>query len=183
MKIRFLLSSEEEGTFLTQLLMECRALLIGYGNVYCHDDGVAFYIINTLRRRWGIRELLADEDGLDELGFEIDSIVLHQLVPEIIPVVADPPLVVFIDAHTGTVPEEVRCVQVREEHRFHAVTHHMSPGMVLGMVREMKGTAPSAFLVSVRGENFDFGLGLSDRCRQNADAATQRILDLASGPR
>ncbi len=163
--------------------MECRTLLIGYGNVYCHDDGVAFYIINTLRRRRGIRELQPDEDGLDELGSEVDSIVLHQLVPEIIPVVADHPFVVFIDAHTGTVPEEVRCIQVREEHLFHAVTHHMSPGMVLGMVRETKGTAPSAFLVSVRGENFDFGLGLSDRCRQNADTAIQKILDLANGLR
>jgi len=163
--------------------MESRALLIGYGNVYCHDDGVAFHIINALRRRWGFRELQPDEDGLDALGFEVDSIVLHQLIPELVPLVSGPPLVVFIDAHTGTIPEEVRCVPVREEHRFHAVTHHMSPGRVLAMVRETKGTAPSAFLVSVKGENFDFGLGLSDRCRQSAETAIRRILDLIPGQR
>jgi len=160
--------------------MTCKALLIGYGNVYCHDDGVAFYIINKLRGRCGIRELLPDEDGLDELGHEIDSIMLHQLIPEIIPVVGRYQKVVFIDAHTGTIPEEVRSIQVAEEHRFHAVTHHMSPGMVLAMAREENGSAPSAVLVSVRGENFDFGLGLSDRCRQNADIAIERLNNLVS---
>ena len=158
-----------------------KALLIGYGNVYCHDDGVAFYMINSLRSRWGLRELLPDEDGLDELGKEIDSVVLHQLIPEIIPMVSRYRMVVFIDAHTGTISEEVRSIQVVEERRFHAVTHHMSPGMVLAMAREKNGKAPSAILVSVRGENFDFGLGLTDRCRQNAETAVERLLDLFSG--
>jgi hydrogenase maturation protease len=160
--------------------MERRALLIGYGNVYCRDDGVAFYIINALRRRWGIRELQPDEDGLDAVGLEVDSVVLHQLIPEIVPLVSGYPLIVFIDAHTGTIPDGVRCAPVREEYRFHAVTHHMSPGMVLGWVRKEKGAAPSAFLLSVGGETFDFGLGLSERCRQNADAAVERILELVS---
>jgi hydrogenase maturation protease len=161
--------------------MASKALLIGYGNVYCHDDGVAFYVINTLRRRWGRRELLPDEDGLDELGYEVDSIMLHQLIPEIIPVVGHYQKVVFIDAHTGTIPEEVRTIQVVEERRFHAVTHHMSPGLVLAMAREENGKPSSASLVSVRGEDFDFGLGLSDRCRQNAETAIQRLFDLFSG--
>jgi hydrogenase maturation protease len=159
--------------------MENGTLVIGYGNAYCHDDGVAFYIINELRRRLGIRELQPDEDGLDELGHELDSIMLHQLVPEIVPVVAKYERVVFVDAHLGSIPEDVRVIQVQEEHRFHAVTHHMSPGMILSMTREAKGDAPSGYLVSVRGTNFDFGLGLSDPCRLCANVAIQKILDLA----
>ena len=106
---------------------------------------------------------------------------VHQLVPEIVPVVADYQLVVFADAHTGSIPDDVRVVQVQEEHHFHAVTHHMSPGMILNMARQTKDVAPSSYLVSVRGEHFDFGLGLSDRCRLHADIAIQRILDLARG--
>jgi hydrogenase maturation protease len=166
---------------LSSLPMENGILLIGYGNAYCHDDGVALYIINELRRRRGIRELQPDEDGLDDLGHERDSIMLHQLVPEVVPVVANYQLVVFVDAHVGSIPDNVRVVQVQEEHRFHAVTHHMSPGMILGMARQTKGIAPSGYLVSVRGENFDFGLGLSDPCRLCADIAIQKILDLAQG--
>jgi len=159
-------------------------LVIGYGNTYCHDDGVALYIINHLRRRHGIRELLPDEDGLDELeqAHDLDSIMLHQLVPEIVPVAARYERVVFVDAHAGSIPDDVRVIQIQEEHRFHAVTHHMSPGMILSMARETTGGAPSGYLVSVKGENFDFGLGLSGPCRLRADMATQKILDLINGP-
>ena len=137
-------------------------LVIGYGNAYCHDDGVALYIINELRRHRGIRELQPDEDGLDDLGHELDSIMLHQLVPEVVPAAANYQLVVFVDAHVGSIPDDVRVVRVEEEDRFHAVTHHMSPGMILAMARKTKNAAPPGHLVSVRGKNFDFGLGLSD---------------------
>ena len=159
--------------------MEDGILIIGYGNAYCHDDGVALYIINELRRLRGVRELPPDEDGLDELGHKLDTVMLHQLIPEIIPVVANYRLVFFIDAHLGTIPEKIRVVRVEEELGFHAVSHHMSPGMVLKMVREMKGITPVGYLVSVRGENFDFGFGISDACKLSADVAVKKILDLA----
>jgi hydrogenase maturation protease len=154
-------------------------LVIGYGNAYCHDDGVALYVINALRRLRGIRELQPDEDGLDELGQSLDSVMLHQLLPEILPTVANYRLVFFVDAHVGTIPDRVRVVRVEEELGFHAVSHHMSPGMVLKMVRETKGIAPVSYLVSVRGENFDFGFGISDKCKLSAKVAIKKILDLA----
>ncbi len=159
--------------------MQDGILIVGYGNAYCHDDGVALYVINELRRLRGIRELQPDEDGLDELGRSFDSVMLHQLIPEIIPVVATYRLVFFIDAHVGTIPDKVRVVRVEEERGFHAVSHHMSPGMVLRMARETKGFAPVSYLVSVRGENFDFGLGISGACKLSADIAIKKILDLA----
>jgi len=159
--------------------MEDGILIIGYGNAYCHDDGVALYVINELRRLRGVPELPPDEDGLDELGHSLDTVMLHQLIPEIIPVVANYRLVFFIDAHLGTIPEKIRVVRVEEERGFHAVSHHMSPGMVLKMVREMKGITPVGYLVSVRGENFDFGFGISDACKLSADVAVKKILDLA----
>lgn len=153
-------------------------LIVGYGNAYCHDDGVALYIINQLRSRLGLRELQPDEDGLDEVGHELDTIMVHQLIPEVVPVIANYETVLFIDAHTGTIPDDMRVVRVEEEDRFHAVTHHMSPGMVLSMTRKVKGTAPSGYLISVKGEDFDFGLGLSEPCRLHADVAVKTILDL-----
>ena len=158
--------------------MEHRSLIIGYGNVYCHDDGVALYIINTLRKNAGVRDLQPDEDGLDELGQPMDTVLLHQLLPEIIPTLSQYQRVVFVDAHQGTIPEEVRVVEVKEELGFHAVTHHMSPGMLLAMVRQTHHFAPMAYLVSVKGEDFDFGLGLSEPCRRRAEMATQRVLEL-----
>ena len=158
--------------------MDKKSLIIGYGNVYCHDDGVGFFIINLLRKRSGLNELRSDEDGLDELGQPIDTVLLHQLVPEVIPIVTQYQIVIFVDAHQGTIPEDVRVVRVKEELGFHAVTHHMSPGMLLALARQTYHVAPEAYLVSVKGEDFDFGLGLSEPCKLRAEMATQRILEL-----
>jgi hydrogenase maturation protease len=163
--------------------MRNRTLVAGYGNVYCHDDGVALYIVNALRKHAGLGELQPDEDGLDDLGHPFDAVMLHQLVPELASVITDYEMVVFVDAHTGTISEEVRMVPVQEAYGFHAVTHHLSPGMLLWMTREAKGSFPSSYLLSVKGEDFDFGLGLSDLCRTRADLAIRKVLDLhnASG--
>ena len=158
--------------------MNKRSLIIGYGNVYCHDDGVALHIINRLRTQSGLRELQPDEDGLDELGNSLDTILLHQLIPEIITIVTQYDKVVFVDAHKGTIPDDVRIVGVKEERGFHAVTHHMSPGMLLAMARQTHPFVPEAYLISVKGEDFDFGPGLSETCRIRADAAVQKILEL-----
>jgi hydrogenase maturation protease len=158
--------------------MRYALLVIGYGNTYCGDDGVGFYIANALRSRMGLRELQTDEDGLDDLGHGIDSIMLHQLVPEVAPVVSNYRTVVFVDAHLGTVPEDVRVIPVHEEYSFHAVTHHMSPGMLLATARKTNGAAPTGYVVSIRGERFDFGLGLTDGCKVRADLAIERILGL-----
>jgi len=104
--------------------------------------------------------------------------MVHQLVPELAPSLANYQKVLFVDAHKGTIPEEVRIVPVQEEYGFHAVTHHMSPGMLLTLARQNNGVALPGFLISIKGEDFDFGLGISDSCRSRADMAIGRILTL-----
>jgi hydrogenase maturation protease len=158
--------------------MSHRSLVIGYGNVYCHDDGVGFFLVNLLRNRFGQEALPPDEDGLDRLGQTVDTAVLHQLVPEIIPILVQYQTVFFVDAHTGSIPDEIRISEVKEEIGFHAVTHHMSPGMLLAMARQTHHRAPAGYLVSVRGDDFDFGLGLSEPCRRRAETVPTVILDL-----
>jgi hydrogenase maturation protease len=157
-----------------------RSLIIGYGNAYCRDDGVSLYVMNLLRHQWGLGALQPDEDGLDGLGQTVDTVLLHQLLPEIIPILLQYELVVFVDAHQGIIPDDVRVIDVQEEFALHAVTHHMSPGMLLAMARKTHCFAPKAHLVSVRGEDFDFGLGLSEPCKRRAEIAAQKILELLS---
>ena len=158
--------------------MDRCVLVIGYGNVYCHDDGVWLHIVNVLRRLKGGKPLQPDEDGLDDLGGGIDAIMVHQLVPELASVVARYDQVIFVDAHLGHIEDEVRVVPLKKAYRFHAVTHHLSPETLLWMAEQIKGTEIKAYLVSVKGDDFDFGLGLTDRCAARADVALERILDL-----
>jgi hydrogenase maturation protease len=156
-----------------------RVLIIGYGNPYRRDDGVALYVINAIRERVRLPALEPDEDGLDELGgAPLDTVMLHQLLPELAPVLANYRTVVFVDAHAGTIPEDVRVVPVTEEYGFQAVTHHMSPGMLLALARAASGTAPQAYLVSIRGDDFDFGTELSELSKKHAAEAVETILAL-----
>ncbi len=121
-----------------------------------------------------------DEDGLGDLGHAVDTILLHQLVPEIVSIVVRYQHVIFVDAHKGTIPDDVRVVEVREEFGFHAVTHHMSPGMLLALARKDSRPVPRAHLVSIRGDDFDFGIGLSESCLRRAQTAEKVILDMMS---
>ena len=159
--------------------MDQRILVIGYGNVYCRDDGVAYHVINLLRQFLGQPMLEPDDDGIDTLGHAFDTVVLHQLVPEVVTLLPKYQHIFFIDAHQGIIPDEVRVAEVREEMAFHAVTHHMSPGMLLALTRQQAQFAPSAHLISIRGDDFDFGLGLSASCANRVRVAVDKILDLA----
>lgn len=163
------------------MVMETRTLLIGYGNPFRRDDGVAYHIINDIRVRTGRRPLDRDDDGQDELGAAVDTLMLHQLLPELAPLFKDYARVIFVDAHASTITDNVRVVAVEEEYGFQAVTHHMSPGMMIRLSREVTGHAPAGWLVSVRGEDFDFGDELSEPCAAHAAQAADRIMELIAG--
>lgn len=160
--------------------MTNRALIIGYGNTYRRDDGVGLHVVNALRQRLGRSPLQQDEDGLDDLGYPVDTLVLHQLLPELSESLAHYQRVIFVDAHTGGIQEDVRIVQVAEEYGFQAVTHHMSPGMLLTLARLAGGEPPDAYLISVKGDDFDYGTELSEACRARADQAVEEVLALLS---
>jgi hydrogenase maturation protease len=162
--------------------MSNRCLVIGYGNPYRRDDGVAFHLINALRRQQGLQELAKDEDGQDDWGHPVDVLMQHQLLPELAPLLADYSRVVFVDAHTEAFPEPLRVVAVEEEYGFHAVTHHVSPAMLLYLTRSACGQAPQGWLVSLRGYDYDFGDQLSPDCAEHLPEAFQKILELTQLP-
>jgi len=158
--------------------MVSRSLVIGYGNPYRHDDGVGFHLVNRLRGHLGLQALDPEDDGLDGLGHPVDSVVLHQLLPELAPVLANYQVVVFVDAHAGGIPEEIRLIKVQAEYGFQAVTHHLSPEMLLALVQRSVGQAPPSWLISIHGEDFDFGEGLSPECEKRAKVAVHKVLEL-----
>jgi hydrogenase maturation protease len=155
-----------------------KCLIIGYGNPYRRDDGVAFHVINAVRQSQGMRPLGLEEDGQDDWGQPIDTLMQHQLLPELAPLLADYHKVIFVDAHTEAFPEPLRVVPVEEHYGFHAVTHHVSPAMLLYLTRAAGGSAPLGWLVSLRGYDFDFGEELSPSCAQHLNEAVDKILEL-----
>ncbi len=156
--------------------MKMRTLVAGFGNLYRRDDGVARVVVNTLREQLGRSPLDEMDDGFSELGQAVDTVILHQLVPELAEDLRYYDLVIFVDAHVGTgfetpIHEEALAVTYRTPFVYHQ-TH---PSTILALTRHMYGRAPEAILLSVLGHDFDFGVGLSDSTAALVEPTVDRI--------
>lgn len=156
-----------------------KTLIVGFGNFYRRDDGVARHIINALLKHWGRPEMDALDDGWGNLGNPVDVVCLHQLVPELAETLKDYWQVVFVDAHVPT--EDTPPIYegaLAVEHRTPFVYHQTHPSTLLALAQSLYGSAPAATLISVQGHDFDFGEGLSAATAALAPAAVARILEL-----
>ena len=154
-------------------------LIIVFGNVYRRDDGVGYATLNAVRERLGRPPLEVDDDGFDDLGHEVDTILLHQLVPELAENVAPYDRVIFVDAHVGHVPDLIYEEELDVCYRSATVTHTLHPCSVLALCEQLHGHAPQGILLSIRGYDYEFGEGLSDETAALVPQAADRILALA----
>lgn len=158
-----------------------RTLVLGYGNLDRGDDGLAYTLINNLRCSLGQEALVEGATGLEELGAEVDSAFVPQLVPELIDVVAAYDRVIFADAHVHPNAEEVRCTAVQAEYTASAFTHHLTPAAFMALLQVVHQRRPASFVLSVRGHSFAFERGLSAVTSASIASATKQMLRLLDG--
>jgi hydrogenase maturation protease len=160
-----------------------RTLVIGYGNIDRADDGVAYFVVNALRRVLG-QDMLGEEDtGLEGLGGQVDSVFLHQLTPELLEWMGDYDEIVFVDAHVYQNLDDLHCSPVSPEQSAPSFTHHVTPAMLLAFLRALYHGEPSARIVSIRGYDFDFHPGLSTATAAQVGPAVECILRQIKGGR
>ena len=134
-------------------------LIIGYGNPLRSDDGIGWHAANALVDEWPPSRVRVE--------------AAHQLLPEMADWLAEAEFVVFIDACWEGVPGRIRLHPVRfEENREVSMTHHFSPQGLLADAWHLFHHCPEAVLVSVAGESFEHGEGLS----QSAASAFPNLL-------
>ena len=153
-----------------------RSLVIGYGNIDRADDGVAYDVINALRRRLGQEILHEGDTGLEDLGRPIDSVFLSQLAPELMEVLAGYDRIIFVDAHVYENVEALHCCPVSPDAASLIFTHHMTPSTLLAMQKAIYDVEPTGHLVSLRGYDFDFHRGLSADTATLVEPAVEWIL-------
>ena len=153
-----------------------RTLVIGFGNIHRADDGVAFEVINALRRRLGQNPLSEDETGLEELGAKLDSVFLSQLTPELMDTLVDYGRVIFVDAHVYENMDDLHCSPVVPEYAPSTFTHHLTPAALLALLKTLYQAEPTGHLVSIRGYDFDFHRNLSEKTGALVEPAADCIL-------
>ena len=159
-----------------------RILILGYGNVDRGDDGLGYYVVNEVSRRIARADIEPYGYEPEMLTDSVAGLFQRQLLPEMAEMLADFDRVIFVDAHTGAYDEEVRVVKVEPGYVPQALTHHMSAEMLLFLTEAIVGCAPTGYLCSGRGYEFDFANGLSERTRITADQIVEKVLAMIGEP-
>lgn len=148
-----------------------RVLVLGYGNPGRQDDGLG----------------PAVAAGIDRLGWpNLTAFDNYQLNIEDAMDVADHDVVWFVDAaKTGASPYAVHTVSPAASIEF--TSHLVRPEAILAIARQCYGRAPQAFMLAVRGYEFEFIEALTpaatDNLRDALAMLTDRIrLVQAAGP-
>jgi hydrogenase maturation protease len=156
-----------------------RTLVIGFGNLDRADDGVAFHVMNALRRRLGQAVLNEYDTGLDQLGSQTDTIFLSQLVPELMEEMLDYRRVIFVDAHVHENMEDLHCAALTsDEDASLTFTHHLTPAILLALLKTLYHHELMGYIISVRGYDFDFHRSLSTETEALIAPAVQNIMEL-----
>jgi hydrogenase maturation protease len=153
-----------------------KVLIIGYGNPDREDDGIAWHILHALTVKLDLTSPESYEDEFPQ--FEpIDFAFYLQLTPEMAENIAAYEHVCFIDAHTGSIPEPVRLIDVESEFQRSPFTHHLTPQSLLSLCETIYGKKPDAALVSVLGHRFLFSRQLSQQTKALVPQAVDLIWD------
>ncbi|MCK5797491.1 MAG: hydrogenase maturation protease [Deltaproteobacteria bacterium] len=141
-----------------------RVLVLGYGNPGRLDDGLGPALVAAL-------------EVLDVPGLTVDAD--YQLMVEDAAALRDVDVVVFVDAATrGPAPFYVKRVMPQKlEIAFSS--HSVEPEEVLALARDLFQASPEAYVVGIRGYDFDaFGEGLSAKAQENLEAAHEFLADV-----
>jgi hydrogenase maturation protease len=147
--------------------MVARALLIGYGNTLRGDDGLGPHVAACLAA-----DLLAADR----------RVACHELTPELAVPLSEADLAIFVDAGRDRRPGEIACERLapRPPGQF-AFSHALPPAALLALARDLYGTCPPAWLLSVGADNLDYADGLSPAVRAALPALRERVRALLAG--
>jgi Ni,Fe-hydrogenase maturation factor len=100
----------------------------------------------------------------------------RQLVPELAMDLAEAGTVMFIDATVEPLPEGYRWDALAVETvTISPYAHLFRAGYILGLTASVYGQRPSAYMISIQGEDFSHGVGLSTPARIRARRAAETI--------
>ncbi len=141
-----------------------RVLVLGYGNPGRLDDGLGPALVSAL-------------EALELPGLTVDAD--YQLMVEDAAALRDVDVVVFVDAATrGPSPFYVKRV-MPQKREIAFSSHSVEPEEVLALARDLFQASPEAYIVGIRGYDFDaFGEGLSSRALENLDATHEFLADV-----
>jgi len=144
---------------------EPRILVYGYGNPGRQDDGAGVLLAEKLEQ-W------LQERNLEQVNTDFN----YQLNLEDAAGIAEYDLVIFADASRENV-ESFRMEPLVASDRVEFTMHAVSPAFILHLAREVFDREPQAYLLHIRGYEWEFMEGITGRANKNMTLALQFIQD------
>lgn len=142
-----------------------RVVVFGIGNESRGDDALGPLLLRRLEAAG-----LAHVSAIEEYQLQIENALDLD----------DHDLALFIDAGTGT-PAPFSFYEIEADRQIAHSTHALAPQTVLTVYEQVqRQTPPPAFVLCVRGEQFELGADLSDAAAVHLELAWSRLLGLCT---
>ncbi len=147
---------------------EGRVLVVGIGNTLRGDDAAG----------WGVVDRVSADPRLAGA-----RIAWHQqLTPELAQDLADATLVVLVDAEVGVPPGRVTARRLEADWSGGPIlSHHVTPSALLALARELYGSAPETWVVSVGALALEPGDPVSPAVADALPAAAESVVAIVEG--
>ncbi len=137
-----------------------KILIYGYGNPGRQDDGVGNIFVEEMEK-W------VTKNKIDNISFDSN----YQLNIEDADTISEKDIVVFVDATIEDIEDfyidKVNASEAKVEFTMHAV----SPAFVLNLCNDIYNKYPETYLVHIKGYEWEFGEGLTDKAQNNLNKA------------
>ena len=139
-------------------------LVIGYGNTLRSDDGVGQRAVEAIAA--------LHLPGILTLSFPL-------LTPEIAEPISRARTVVFVDAAVDA-PREVQLRKLQPAESSQIMAHAADPATMLALARDVFGSAPAGWLLSIPVQDLGIGDQISEFARRNLEVAIERLKAFAT---
>jgi hydrogenase maturation protease len=142
-----------------------RILIYGYGNPGRQDDGLGVILSEEIEK-WAFAE------GIPNIQTDSN----YQLNLEDAAGIAEYDLVVFADA-SGENISNFLLEELKPSPAVEFTMHAVSPAFILHLCHQVFEKNPRAYLLHIRGYEWEFMSGMTDRARSNLEMATIYLKD------
>ncbi len=147
-----------------------RILIYGYGNPGRQDDGLGNAFVEHIEK-W------VDEQNLTNIEFDSN----YQLNIEDAHALSEKDLAIFIDASVEDLDDF--CIsKVTESSKMTFTTHAASPGYIVDLCKKIYQKAPPTYLVHIRGYEWEFMEGLTEKANRNLELALEYLKPFILNP-
>jgi len=145
--------------------------IVGIGNEFRGDDGVALYILRSLKKELPAQvktiELTGDQSGLLDLMMGTDTMIIVDAVSSAAPVGT----IFRLDASMDPFPDDF----------FTVSTHSIDLAQSIELARTMKRLPDVVLIYGIVGKDFSFTPSLSQRVKDSAETVRSKIASDVDG--